>query len=241
MDGLELGRTIKTSLFPAVKIVLMVPSSQDVVHQKKHYRDFVTDLKKPIRYFDPLKTVNLVISGSSFDMAEYPAQLRPNTKTDHKRNDKILLVEDNIINQQVVRGVIQQLGFQNIDIVDNGVEAIKALRVTHYSVVLMDIQMPKLDGLETTRLIRTGTAGVLDDKIPIIALTAHVMKGDREQYLAVGMNDYIPKPIDPIRLETTLDRLLPPALSKGLSLSSPVGGVGFALQPVRGRSSTARL
>ena len=235
MDGLELGRSIKDSLlFPTIKLVRLVPATQNVVYQKNYYRDFTTYLKKPIRSLDLLRTVNVLISGSSFDMNKYPAQLRSNIKEDRQRKEKILLVEDNVINQQVVRGVLQQLGFQNIDMVDNGIEAIKALRATHYNVILMDIQMPKLDGLETTRLIRTGTAGVLDDNVPIIALTAHVMKGDREQYLAVGMNDYIPKPIDPVRLETTLDRLLPPALSKELALSSPVGGAGSAPKPASG-------
>ncbi len=235
MDGLELGRAIKESLFfPAIKMILLVPSTQAVVYQKEHYRDFVTDLKKPVRYFDLLKTINLLVSGSSLDMTENPAQLRINTRTDRRRNGNILLVEDNIINQQVVRGLLQQLGYQTIDIVDNGIEAIKALRVKSYSVVLMDIQMPKLDGLETTRLIRAGTAGVLDKSVPVIALTAHAMKGDREQYIGIGMNDYIPKPIDPVQLETVLDRLLPSAPHKELSPSSPVGEAVSDPQPATG-------
>lgn len=232
MDGMKLGRTIKKStLFPALKMVLMVPVTQSNVDRQSSCRDFATDLKKPIRYFDLLKTVDFLLSSSPVCSSENLTTAKTNAKTNRKRNEHILLVEDNLINQQVVSGIMKNLGYHNLDIVDNGAEAIRILRDNLYSVILMDIQMPKLDGLETTRLIRAGTSGVLDDSVPIVALTAHAMKGDREQYLAVGMNDYIPKPIDPTRLETTLNQLLAPARDKEKALSTPFHEGVSAPQP----------
>ncbi len=208
-DGIELGRTIKTSnLFPALKMVLLVPFTQFSVDKYSHYNDFVSTLKKPIHYFDLLDTIDFLISDASGPNSEKPATVKPCFETARKRNEHILLVEDNTINQQVVTEIMKKLGYHNLDIVSNGLDAIMALQKNRYNLVLMDIQMPKLDGLETTKLIRAGTSGVLDKGIPIVALTAHAMKGDREEYLAVGMNDYIPKPIDPTRLEITLERLL---------------------------------
>ena len=208
-DGIELGRTIKTSkLFPALKMVLLVPFTQFSVDKYSHYHDFVSTLKKPIHYFDLQETINFLLSDSLIWTFERQTAVKPHSETARKRNEHILLVEDNTINQQVVAEIMKKLGYHNLNIVSNGVDAIGALQESRFNLVLMDIQMPKLDGLETTRLIRSGTSGVLDNDIPIVALTAHAMKGDREEYLAVGMNDYIPKPIDPTRLERTLIRLL---------------------------------
>jgi signal transduction histidine kinase/CheY-like chemotaxis protein/HPt (histidine-containing phosphotransfer) domain-containing protein len=209
MGGIELGRMIKKSkLFPGLKIVLMVPfPDPDAQRQALHY-DFAASLKKPVRYSSLLHVVNTLISGSPAKRADKPATRESSPGGSFIWDEPILLVEDNSINQQVISGIMGKLGYRNLDIVDNGAEAIKALQKRRYSAVLMDIQMPKLDGLETTKLIRDGRSGVLDDSVPIIALTAHAMKGDKEQYIAAGMDDYIPKPIDPARLKTTLHNLL---------------------------------
>ena len=221
MGGIELGRMIKKSkLFPELKMVLMVPFAQPDAERQALHHDFTANLKKPIRYFNLLNIVNFLISGSPVDRSEKSAAEDSSPTDSHARDEHILLVEDNIINQQVISGIMKKLGYRNLDIVDNGAEAIRALQESRYNVVLMDIQMPKLDGLETTRLIRAGRSGVLDDSVPIIALTAHAMKGDREQYIAAGMDDYIPKPIDPARLNTTLNRLLFPAGNSKQSLPS---------------------
>jgi signal transduction histidine kinase/CheY-like chemotaxis protein/HPt (histidine-containing phosphotransfer) domain-containing protein len=211
MGGIELGRMIKKSkLFPGLKIVLMVPFTDPDAERQALQYDFATSLKKPIRYSNLLHVVNTLISGSAANRAEMSATRESSPSGSSIRDESILLVEDNSINQQVISGIMAKIGYGNLDIVDNGAEAIKALQKNRYNAVLMDIQMPKLDGLETTKLIRGGSSGVLDDSVPIIALTAHAMKGDKEQYITAGMNDYIPKPIDPTRLRATLDRLLAP-------------------------------
>jgi CheY-like chemotaxis protein/HPt (histidine-containing phosphotransfer) domain-containing protein len=118
---------------------------------------------------------------------------------------RILLAEDNPTNQQVALGILEKLGF-GADTVANGQEAIQALETVPYDLVLMDVQMPEMDGFEATRAIRSGKAGVLDPKIPIIAMTAHAMKGDRERCLEAGMDDYISKPIVPQALKEALEK-----------------------------------
>ncbi len=124
----------------------------------------------------------------------------------------ILLVEDNEINQQVAMELLEHVGF-NVDVVNNGFKAIEAVSKKVYNAVLMDIQMPELDGLEATRRIRK-MSGERDDEtlsaLPIIAMTAHAMSGDREISLAAGMNDHITKPIEPNELFATLEKWVTP-------------------------------
>jgi signal transduction histidine kinase/CheY-like chemotaxis protein len=114
----------------------------------------------------------------------------------------ILLVEDNLMNQKVLVRLLQKTGFEITDLANNGVEAINLFKEKNYDLILMDIQMPELDGMETTKLIRNKFK---DRKQPIIlALTANAMVGDREKYLAIGMDDYISKPVTPNDLKEKL-------------------------------------
>ena len=110
------------------------------------------------------------------------------------RSLRILLAEDNHVNQKVVTAMLKGAG-HSVDVAGNGVEAIEAVSTRPYDVVVMDIQMPEMDGIRATKRIRE--AGGDNAQIPIIALTANAMKGDRKKYLAAGMNDYVSKPIDP--------------------------------------------
>ncbi len=121
---------------------------------------------------------------------------------------QILLVEDNITNQQVALGILKKLGL-NAEAVLNGAEALAALSVQAYDLILMDLQMPVLDGLETTRCIRALAATVHNPKVPIIAMTANAMQGDRERCLHAGMNDYVAKPVTPQQLAAVLRKWLP--------------------------------
>jgi len=118
---------------------------------------------------------------------------------------RLLLVEDNPINQKVALEILKGTG-ANIDIAANGHEAIAAVRSRNYDIVLMDVQMPQMDGIQATRIIR----GELEQTaLPIIALTAHTMAGDREQCLRAGMNDYVAKPIDRDELFRVIEKNLP--------------------------------
>lgn len=123
--------------------------------------------------------------------------------SDSKGPLKILLVEDNQVNQLVATAMLASQGYL-IDVAENGLEGVEAVIKGDYDIVLMDIQMPEMNGVEATHKIRA-----LDgDKssVPIIAVTAHAMHGDRETYLAAGMNDYVSKPIDPKLLLDAINR-----------------------------------
>ncbi|MGH1438788.1 MAG: response regulator [Cellvibrionaceae bacterium] len=131
--------------------------------------------------------------------------------SEFKREEKdrvvhILLVEDNLINQEVALGILECLGL-TADVANHGLEALEKLNQKYeqghaYDLILMDCQMPEMDGYEATRAIRAGKT--FDSNIPIIAMTANAMKGDKEKCLSVGMDDYISKPIDPQKLSTAI-------------------------------------
>jgi len=212
-DGLALARMLRTTnRFPGLQTVLMLPFYRVDTRGGYQSQGFAACLKKPIRYCDLLDTVSLLVSGRPLVKENKATTGQSLSHPFHGRQDeKILLAEDNLINQQVVAGIMKKLGYHNLDIVGNGREALSALRTTSYSLVLMDIQMPELDGLQAVAQIRSGEAEVLDADIPIIALTAHAMKGDKEKYLACGMNGYISKPIDPALLAVSLEQLLAPS------------------------------
>ena len=124
------------------------------------------------------------------------------------RKGRVLLAEDNITNQQVALGMLKRLGLA-ADAVANGAEALHALKTLPYDLVLMDVQMPEMDGFEATQRIRDPSSGLPNPGIPIIAMTAHAMQGDREKCLEAGMDDYIPKPVEPATLAEVLEKWLP--------------------------------
>ncbi|MGL6195991.1 MAG: response regulator, partial [Thermoguttaceae bacterium] len=118
---------------------------------------------------------------------------------------RILLVEDVKINIIVAKGMLVSQGHK-VDTAENGFLALKALAHKDYDIVLMDCQMPEMDGYHCSEAIRAGEYGVRNPNIPIIAMTAHAMSGDREKCLNAGMNDYISKPIDPLLLQEAILR-----------------------------------
>jgi PAS domain S-box-containing protein len=124
-----------------------------------------------------------------------------------QKDTRVLVAEDNPTNQLVAVGILGKLGF-HADAVANGREAVAALRNKPYALVLMDVQMPTMDGLEATRAIRAVGSGVPDRNIPIIAMTAHAMQGDRQTCLDSGMDDYIAKPVAPAVLSALVEKWL---------------------------------
>lgn len=146
---------------------------------------------------------------------------------------RILVVEDNLVNQKVVGAILRKKGYA-VEIANNGQEALDKLEAGAYSLVLMDVQMPLLDGLEATRRIRQQERW---QKLPILAMTAHAMNGDREKCLQAGMNAYVSKPVEAARLVSTIESFLMPGAGAA-GVFSPPGG---RERPVRFAGSEEEL
>jgi signal transduction histidine kinase/HPt (histidine-containing phosphotransfer) domain-containing protein len=235
MDGDALGRTIQADERLADTRMIML-TSMGVRGDARHFKEigFAAYMNKPIRH----QELKAVLALALTDRNKVAPEPQPIT-THHTaletlnlfagRKVRILLAEDNITNQQVALGILQKLGLR-ADAVANGAEALRALEILPYDLVLMDVQMPEMDGIEATKRIRnyklitrnekaSVKGGVhsplithhslLSSSIPIIAMTAHAMKGDRERFLEAGMNDYITKPVSPQTLAGVLDLWLP--------------------------------
>lgn len=124
----------------------------------------------------------------------------------HLKGSRVLLAEDNLINQEVARAILRNVGIE-VDVANNGQEAVEAVFKKTYDAVLMDVQMPVLDGFQAVEMIHADPA---HHNLPIIAMTAHAMQGDREKCLAVGMDDYLSKPIQSDLLYSTLMKWIHP-------------------------------
>ncbi len=165
-------------------------------------------LTKPVKQGELAKCL-----GSLFDRAPQPAspQAPANARGPEphpRRGARLLLVEDNRTNQEVALGVLQQLGYGAVDVAGDGRQALEMLERTEYDLVLMDCQMPEMDGYEATRRIRQRSAQVRHHRLPIVAMTAHALAGDRDQCLEAGMDDYLAKPVDPKVLAGVLEKWL---------------------------------
>lgn len=144
-------------------------------------------------------------SDASATHREQPAPPGP-TPPVAREGPCVLLAEDNVTNRQVATGLLRKLGCTQVDTVASGTDALEALRRQPYDLVLMDVQMPGMGGLEATRRIRDLPAGSLNRDTPIVAMTAHDGAEDRAQCLAAGMNDFLSKPVVPAPLKAALAR-----------------------------------
>jgi len=154
-------------------------------------------LMKPVKQSQLFKTIVKVLGKAEQATEQSGEQPKAAAAEPASRHTRLLLAEDNAVNQKLAVALLSKAGY-TVDTVENGVQAIEALQKNEYSLVLMDVQMPEMDGWEATRKIRI--AEKAGEHIPIIAMTAHAMKGDRERCLAAGMDDYISKPLRPSQL-----------------------------------------
>ncbi|WP_022942128.1 response regulator [Psychromonas hadalis] len=216
MDGAELGKILRSDKqFDDMKLVMMTSIASQNETQFFSDLGFNAYFPKPATTSDLFKALSVVIDNGDQVMPlvthDYLASLTQETKHNNINFDKsaikILLVEDNKVNQMVALGILQEFGF-SADIAEDGLQALNILKKNEghesYQLIYMDCQMPIMDGYQTTQCIRQGDAGEQYKTMPIIAMTANAMEGERNKCLQAGMDDYISKPIDPQILESKL-------------------------------------
>ena len=221
MDGLELGHAIKADpVLAATRLVLLTSIGLRGQAEKAKQAGIAAYLTKPAhrsQLYDCLTMIVDIPAKSATDPLEVGAASRPNDLlvTRHTLKEaaaatraRILVAEDNIVNQKVAVCQLEKLGYR-ADVVANGLEAIEAVSRVSYALVLMDCQMPEMDGLKATAMIRKREGEQASRRLPIIAITANAMQGDRKKCLDAGMDDYLAKPVKLEHLEATLARWIP--------------------------------
>ncbi len=226
MNGDELGRQLRADpRFNDMKLAIMTSIGRQGDAREFAEIGFSIYFPKPATTADLFDALSVVAEGGDalknaqpLVTRHYLKSLAHGKETDKSEekvnwplNTRVLLVEDNKINQLVATGLLTQMGL-HADIAINGLEAVDCLHQTTkkqpYSLVLMDCEMPEMDGYEATRIIRSGDAGEFNKNIPIIAMTANVMTGIREKCINAGMDDYLAKPIEPEKLLTKIQSYL---------------------------------
>lgn len=234
MDGAQLAKTVKSNQkLKEIKLVMMtsMASRGDASYFKS--LGFAAYFPKPVITNDLFKTLNLCLADNDPVSQASPLithhYLQEVTSADSKdfSQCRLLLVEDNRINQEVARHILSEFDITP-DVAVNGVEALTLLQNAsgkeRYDIILMDCQMPEMDGYQATEAIRNGKAGEDNKAITIIAMTANAMKGDREKCLASGMNDYLSKPIEPVKIKEKLSQYFDGLHKTGLARVSNLNG-----------------
>jgi CheY-like chemotaxis protein len=220
MDGLTLARAIKADpTIASTRLIALATLGKHLSEEQLAEAGLAAYLVKPIKQSRLLDCLVNVIGGGTpedvFSKADvHPLEPIPQTMLAERQSVRILLAEDNPINQKVALGTLKKLGYA-ADTVNNGSEAIAALKQHGYTVIFMDCQMPEMDGFAATRQIRKIESNPGEcpwkNRVHIIALTAIAMQGDREKCLASGMDDYITKPVRLSEMQAALLRWSPNA------------------------------
>ena len=233
-DGFELGRRIADDIrFNATRLVLLTSSVGIRGAEDFAALGFAAYLLKPVSQRDLRDCLSTVMSvdGETWHERSQPIVIAGRVR-EMSAHQRILLAEDNLVNQKVAYQTLEKMGY-NVDVVNNGAEAITAWETGRYHIILMDCQMPVMDGYQATREIRLRESGA--SRIPIIALTADAMQGTEQECRKAGMDDYLTKPLDRQRLSETIDRHLvsatprAPAAESARSIAAPPGGAEAAV------------
>ncbi len=216
MDGFMLAEEVKRTPRVVGAMVMLTSAGQPCDAARCRELGVAACLTKPVRQSELRQAVLQVLR---HEQAVAPVAGRSSVVTHAVVSRRILLAEDNIVNQKLVARLLQKRGHTAV-VVNNGREALSILEEQSFDLILMDIQMPEMDGYEATAAIRAreSSTGV---RLPIVALTAHAMKGDGDQCLAAGMDAYLPKPMHAEQLYDLLDTLLAEPES---SVAEPVFG-----------------
>lgn len=192
MNGLELARRIQAKAgMSSTPLIMLSSGITGGAAEIADEAQFSAVLTKPVRQAQLHRAINLVL-GRPRTTTPFPLSTVP---TATQRRLHLLVAEDNYSNQLVARMMLEQMG-HTLEMVEDGLQVLRRLSEASFDAILMDCQMPELDGYETTRRIRSGEVPGLNTRIPIIALTAYAMTGDRQRCLAAGMDDYASKPLN---------------------------------------------
>jgi len=234
-DGFSLAeRIISHPEFRSVPIVMLTSAGQAGDARRCRELGIAAYLSKPVSQAELLEAVASAISASQKKPSDRTLVTKHSLR-ENRRILRILLAEDNIVNQTLASRLLEMRG-HDVTVVSNGRQALAALEKQAFDVILMDVQMPELDGFETTVAIRESEKSTRKH-IPIIALTAHAMKGDKERCLAVGMDGYLSKPIRSSDLFELIERS--PGAASETYFSS--GNKELASNPFDGEALLARL
>ncbi|HXA81115.1 MAG TPA: response regulator, partial [Opitutaceae bacterium] len=217
-DGLAVAKKIRTdATLCNTKLVMLTSASH--LSEAKYVRslDIDTFLVKPVRYAQLRQNLSRLLAARPVGGTAAGAGSRPPAK--RVAALRALVVEDNFVNQKVAQRQLEKLGHK-VEVANNGARALEMLALQKYDVVIMDCQMPVLDGYEATRQIRAGQVPNLDRRIPIIALTAYAMESDRQKCLAAGMDEFVSKPIRYEEMKAAIERVL---ASSARAAPSPAG------------------
>ncbi len=224
MDGFQLAEALNKSPYRAGAVVLMLTSGERPGDLDRARRAGVSNyLLKPVRRQELRDVVAKALGkvGSSQQMPPPSQPLLPSAPAaPAPLTRRILLAEDNPVNQRVVQRILEKQGY-SVVVAHNGRQAFEAVSKESFSVVLMDVQMPEMDGFEATHAIRQ-TEKLSGSHVPIIALTAHAMKSDQDRCLAAGMDAYLSKPIHAADLLKKIEDYLRPSAPRQATESSPV-------------------
>jgi CheY-like chemotaxis protein len=212
MDGLALARAIRSDPRLAATPLVLLTSLGEEDRREVQAAGFQHVLTKPVRQSQLLTELGAMFglqigAGIRVDASSEPAALHTRAEPRLAAGPRVLVAEDTTINQLVARRMLERLGC-HVDVVSNGVEALDALASIPYALVLMDVQMPEMDGFEATAQIRHRESQS-GRHTSIVAMTANAMAGDRDRALAAGMDDYLSKPIRVGDLEMVLRKWLP--------------------------------
>jgi CheY-like chemotaxis protein len=222
MDGLELGQRIKSDPELNQTIMVMVTSiGQRGNTTTLKEMGFAGYLSKPVRQSHLHDCLQLVLGrAGTVDSHQTDIVTKYTVVESASRGIRILLAEDNLINQKVAQSILKKLGYKS-DVVMNGLEAVRALELIPYDLVLMDCLMPELDGYDATAMIRDANSNVINRAVPIIAMTASAMTGDREKCLEAGMNDYLTKPVKKDELGEMIGKWINKKSTDETNMASP--------------------
>ncbi|MCP3872003.1 MAG: response regulator [Desulfobacteraceae bacterium] len=211
-DGLMLTQMIKSDpLITDIRLVMLTSIGLRGDAQEARRKGLAAFLSKPVRKSELKNVLSAVMTNSSETDESQLVTRHSIAETKVLIPGKILLAEDTLVNQEVAREMIENSGC-HVDIVNNGTQALNAFLKNQYDIILMDCQMPEMDGYQATKEIRNTEKETPENKqkhIPIIALTAHAMKGDKEKCLSSGMDDYLSKPFSMDQMLLILQRWLP--------------------------------